>query len=61
MVVLVFKKISRENQKSYVQFLWLCIILVEAANQAIAYISELDQPIRLTNLFRETFINIHNM
>ena len=56
----VFKNV-RENKKSYAQFLWLCIILMEAANQVAAYISKLDQPIRWINLFWETLINIHNM
>ena len=60
LLVLVFKKISRENKKSYVQFLWLCIILMEAANQVAVYMSKLDKPIRGINLFWETFINIHN-
>ena len=50
MVVLVFKKISRENKHSYAQFLWLCIIYMEAAYLVAAYISKLDlwsqQPIR---------------
>ena len=41
-MVLCFKKISRENKNSYAQILWLCIILMEAANQVAAYISKLD-------------------
>ena len=38
LVVLFFKTISWENKNSYAQFSWLCIILMEAANQVAAYI-----------------------
>ena len=62
-----FKKVSWENKTkshSYAQFLWLCVILMKAANKVAGYISKLDlwsqQPIRWTDLFWETIISIIN-
>ena len=55
---------EKTKQNLTVIFLWLCIILMEAANQVTAYISKLDlwsqQPIRWTDLFWETLISIIN-
>ena len=69
MVVVVFQKISWENKTksdSNTQFLWLCIILMEAANQVVAYISKLDlwsqQPFRWIIIYswRPSLINIRS-
>ena len=37
-----FKEIIVGKQKKYAQFIWMCIKLMEAANEVAAYISELD-------------------
>ena len=68
MIVLFLKEniVRKQNKISLLcTIIWLCIILMDAANQVAAYImSKLDlwsqQPIRWTDLFLETLISIIN-